>query len=580
MIKPILTILLVVFSSSLMAQDLKAIWNKDCDCYGYKDSKGNLVIPYKYSFALDFSEGMGAVSANGKSGFINKDDKAVIPFMYEWAEAFGEGLAAVQLDGKWGFINKNGKQVIPFTYEEAKVFHEGLVKVRLNKKWGFINHVGKVIVPPVYDRVDDFSEGMASVAPVWGAGYGYINKDGKMVIPVQYKFVYSFSDGVAMVSTDKGYYHIDKTGKVLDPLDSKNAPIPAGKTGAAVVQNSVAAQEPGIKTDNLWGRSQEVKKAAANDVVLVERKKPAQHSKYFEKGLKAWKDIDFKKSHPQFLKAAAEGDADAWYYIGWQWLDNYHDVVARVDIDTAKYYFQKGIDAGSGLAMYGMGEAYYKQANAANDIYHSGARLIKVYDSLSNIKLAYYKMAANAGCGRAMNVFFNAESPYKVALYCATKSAEAGDARGMIHMGMLYQYGWGLPVDKAAAKKWYTLALDNWLLYDDRDLALLQLKRIDDTQPRRITLQDYGFPDADYKEQRLEKQEARDYTAENAAYNEWWEKTYGRGGTQNSRPMPNNNIPQAGYRPAAQSEADRHQSIMNKIYRETEKQMNRSFKNY
>lgn len=65
---------------------------------------------------------------------------------------------------------------------------------------------------------------------------------------------------------------------------------------------------------------------------------------------------------------------------------------------------------------------------------------------------------------------------------------------------------------------------------------------------------------------------------ETDAYNQWWQKTYGKGGTQNSTTMPNNNTTQVGYK-TSQSEADRHQKAMDQIYRDTYKQMEKSFKN-
>ena len=44
-------------------------------------------------------------------GFINRSGKEVIPFRYSFAESFKEGLAHVMKDGKWIYIDKNGKTV-------------------------------------------------------------------------------------------------------------------------------------------------------------------------------------------------------------------------------------------------------------------------------------------------------------------------------------------------------------------------------------------------------------------------------------------------------------------------------------
>jgi len=38
-----------------------------------------------------------------------------VPY-YDEVRSFSEGLAAVSLDGKWGFMDKNGVMVIPHMY--------------------------------------------------------------------------------------------------------------------------------------------------------------------------------------------------------------------------------------------------------------------------------------------------------------------------------------------------------------------------------------------------------------------------------------------------------------------------------
>ncbi|MNK43398.1 Sel1 repeat protein [compost metagenome] len=543
MIKQMLTLLLAIFSASLMAQDLKAVWNKDCDCYGYKDSKGNLVIPYKYSFALDFSEGMASVRANGKSGFINKDDKAVIPFMYEWSEAFGEGLAAVQLNGKWGFINNKGKQIIPFTYDDAKVFHEGLVQVKLNKKWGFINNVGKVVVQPIYDRVDDFREGMASVAPVWGAGYGYINKEGKMVIPVQYKFVYSFSGGVAMVSTDKGHYHIDKTGKVLDGDDKKTIPNTA----------PVAEKTPSAE---LACKAASEKLQYAGSVSLAVN---------------------------TLRKFYTQGDIPvAAYYLAGGFEKGYIHAPKK-EIDSAIYYYQKAAVQGYPPAMYCLGRLY--QYGTGNDFPTPVAQNENAYLIDKKKSRYWYNEAAKTGNKQALLRVelldkttaatdlaaaymkgydaFEAKNYQEAYHWWKVSALEGKDADAYYGLAVLHHLGKAPGSDLNTAMEYYQKAADMGMKG-----ALAEKQKI----------LDY-FAALNAARQKAATSTAST-TTKGESYEQWWEKTYGKGGTQNSRPMPNNNRPTATFRPGAQSESDRHQNAMDQIYRDAQKQMNRSFRNY
>ncbi|MFM6131506.1 MAG: WG repeat-containing protein, partial [Sphaerospermopsis kisseleviana] len=67
---------------------------------------------------------------------------------YDWEEVrgFSEGLLAVRAGDKWGFIDETGKTVIPTGWHEVGDFHEGLAAVKKEsdrqKSWEFIKTDG------------------------------------------------------------------------------------------------------------------------------------------------------------------------------------------------------------------------------------------------------------------------------------------------------------------------------------------------------------------------------------------------------------------------------------------------------
>ena len=129
--------------------------------YGYVDSIGNVVIPYKYDGAKDFSEGLAAVRN--------------ITYI-DGAEVF----SAIDDEVDWGFINEKGKIVIPFKYslpkDERALFSEGVVIVKKSGRFGYIDREGKQITPCKYTVARPFSNGVAYVER---DGYkGYIDKNG------------------------------------------------------------------------------------------------------------------------------------------------------------------------------------------------------------------------------------------------------------------------------------------------------------------------------------------------------------------------------------------------------------------
>ncbi|MCB0848174.1 MAG: WG repeat-containing protein, partial [Bacteroidetes bacterium] len=97
MIKKIITTLTVtIITISLSAQTItpfKAENNK----WGYKDAGGKVVVPPKYDFAWDLSDGLGRVRDKEKYGFIDQSGKIIIPLKFENAYNFIDNMAAVKL---------------------------------------------------------------------------------------------------------------------------------------------------------------------------------------------------------------------------------------------------------------------------------------------------------------------------------------------------------------------------------------------------------------------------------------------------------------------------------------------------
>ena len=165
--------------------------------YGYVDADKRLVIPYRYHFACDFSDGMGLV--------IN--DSHLV-----------------------GYINTKGELVIPYQYEtpsesNGNDFHEGLCAVVVNGdyEWfSYIDKTGKLAFPGVFSQAGDFSEGLAAVTTTGEEiRRGYIDHSGKMVITMpEGWWGRKFHDGVAQTLKYDSCFVIDKTGKRLFQVNS------------------------------------------------------------------------------------------------------------------------------------------------------------------------------------------------------------------------------------------------------------------------------------------------------------------------------------------------------------------------
>lgn len=230
--------------------------------HGYVDSTGKEVIPTRYDYARDFSDGLAAVrKKNGKWGFINKQGKVVIPFKYDFARRFKHGFSRVKITGdsilseKQGLIDTQGNVVVPIEYRQVSDFSEGyasvkrydgngiaiintrgefitpylyidniysgfqngLAHVTRSRKSGFINPKGDVVIPFKYDSARYFSSGLAPVSK--HGKYGYIDTTGNVVIPFQYDYADAFQDGIANVKINGKRGMINTKGEVIVPIE-------------------------------------------------------------------------------------------------------------------------------------------------------------------------------------------------------------------------------------------------------------------------------------------------------------------------------------------------------------------------
>ena len=163
---------------------------------------------------------------NGKYGFVDANDKLVIPYRYHFACDFSDGMALViNKAGLVGFINTKGELVIPYQFDHpaesnGNDFHEGLCAVVVDgeHEWfSYIDKTGKLAFPGVFSEAGDFSEGLAAVSTTGEEiRRGYIDHSGKMVITLpEGWWGRKFHDGVAQTLKYDSCFVIDKTGKRL-----------------------------------------------------------------------------------------------------------------------------------------------------------------------------------------------------------------------------------------------------------------------------------------------------------------------------------------------------------------------------
>lgn len=169
-------------------EGMAAIQNKD-PLFGFIDTKFDVVIKPKYDEPAYFSEGLAAVTSEGKFGYIDKKGNLVINMKYDDAQEFKEGLAFVgasenYMTTAWGLINDKDSMLLKYQFRLAKPFSDGYACVRKDTTFGFIDKSGSFALEPVYFHADSFRDGLAWASVRSLGRQGFINKKGEFIVEI------------------------------------------------------------------------------------------------------------------------------------------------------------------------------------------------------------------------------------------------------------------------------------------------------------------------------------------------------------------------------------------------------------
>lgn len=194
--------------------------------WGYRDSRGRVVIEPEFAAALAFSS---------------------------------EGLAAVVDKDGWAYMNDAGAIVIrPFVVDNGpEPFREGLARFVAEGRFGYFNKKGDVVIMPRYDFSAPFSEGLAAFCAgcrkemkgeiaFWvGGKWGYINRNGNVAIPARFDVVNDFEMGKARVKLEGTWIDIDRTGRAAHDMGERDSIGSARMEQDGTIVLQLRAESPG-----------------------------------------------------------------------------------------------------------------------------------------------------------------------------------------------------------------------------------------------------------------------------------------------------------------------------------------------
>lgn len=157
--------------------------------HGIICSKGMLAEPV-YDKIGKYSNGLAAVSQNGKCGYIDTEGNIALPLEYESASLFSNNLARVTKDRRSFIIDKSGQEICDKIEKLSSPDNpmDGYYAGVKGDKYGLLDDKGHFIVPCEFDSIEN-----------WGIGpllkvcrndrYGVYDLSGKEIVKPEYEYI-------------------------------------------------------------------------------------------------------------------------------------------------------------------------------------------------------------------------------------------------------------------------------------------------------------------------------------------------------------------------------------------------------
>ena len=163
-------------------------------------------------------------SIDGKFGFINSQGQKVIPFKYDEIIAREDGRFDVRINNRWGILTIDGFEVVRIKYSSPLPKHfdkEIVVKDAESECYGLLSPDGAEMIPTVYEHLlgsedDEFyyfgcggfeDEDHPTIfsGGINGALWGAVSGRGKRIIDAKY-LNYKMQSGYIVAGRDGGYF--------------------------------------------------------------------------------------------------------------------------------------------------------------------------------------------------------------------------------------------------------------------------------------------------------------------------------------------------------------------------------------
>lgn len=174
---------------------------------GIINKKGDVIIPFIYTYIFRCCKERIRIGKNNKYGLIDYNNTVIIPILYDNIyESDDDKIFLVQKGNRFAYFEENGKQFTKFEFSNAERFRNGKASVVLENNSGtLINEKGEKLLKPIPNvRIDDYeNENFYLVSNIKTNKKGVISNNGEIIFPSIYEEIAIFEDRFIIKKNEK-----------------------------------------------------------------------------------------------------------------------------------------------------------------------------------------------------------------------------------------------------------------------------------------------------------------------------------------------------------------------------------------
>lgn len=322
-------------SSKTAKEGLLRAQDKSVSLYGFIDTLGQTIIPFKYKYALDFSGSKAiVVTPENKYLYINTDGSQFNKRAYGDLSDFKNGYAIVQED-KYGVIDLNEDYLIEPQYDKIISKTNRYFTIKQKGYFGVVDRQNKTIYPPEYDAIKSNSDSLFFLKKnnLWAIG----SLEGQLISDFKYSDVKPSSRASHTTLKDEegdNRIFVDLQGNIVEDYDFigdlKDGVMYADKDNLKGYLNE--EYEVVIPIKYPWTIHQ--------DGLIIARDSSYKYGMYNTKGeeVKPFNYENIKLVQPNLLFVAENGEGKLFYRNGKPFSDLIFDTEASFNL----YKIKKG----------------------------------------------------------------------------------------------------------------------------------------------------------------------------------------------------------------------------------------------